>query len=380
MYGALRINLENRWDTANPVVRGDSFVVLDRAEFAWRMLEAAMVRGASMQTIEQRPALIAHGNSVVVEVAGRISEFDAAVDATGRAAIWSRPIKRTHQMIAEVFEDHRTHEPAGLKLVRSDEGWAYCIGLRDYTTVATLSAHRRQPGFVPDDVAGALGISSRIQRSVGSRIAGVQWSTCPIMDRTIAIGDAALTHDPISGQGIRFALASAIATAAVIRTWRRSPDDRATPTEFYVDFVKTERMRHLRFIRSLYGPRLEIEEEENTAYDPIVAARPQLLLLSEDKLCFSGRVESAPIHIDGFIERGHVIRLRDGGRIRWLGGFDLLRLRELTNPPVTVVRLMQSLRLEGFDSDRSASILDWCLANGILCLEPSPRSLTRLDR
>jgi hypothetical protein len=111
-----------------------------------------------------------------------------------------------------------------------------------------------------------------------------------------------------------------------------------------------------------------------------VAARPQLLLLSEDKLCFSGRVESAPIHIDGFIERGHVIRLRDGGRIRWLGGFDLLRLRELTNPPVTVVRLMQSLRLEGFDSDRSASILDWCLANGILCLEPSPRSLTRLDR
>jgi len=80
--------------------------------------------------------------------------------------------------------------------------------------------------------------------------------------------------------------ASAIATASVIRTWRRSPRDRATPTEFYADFVKTERVRHLRFIRSLYGLRLEIEEEENTAYDPIVAAHPQLPLYQKISSAF----------------------------------------------------------------------------------------------
>ncbi len=141
------------------------------------------MRGASMQTIRQRPALIDHGDSVLVEVAGRYREFDAAVDATGRAASWSRPIICTHQMIAEVFEDLPTQEPDGLKLVRFNAGWAYRIGLRNYATVAILSRHRRSefPGESSRRLSTSRGLSNAEKSSAcvtAARFVGSAASIC----------------------------------------------------------------------------------------------------------------------------------------------------------------------------------------------------------
>jgi flavin-dependent dehydrogenase len=366
--------LENWWDAENPFTRQDPYVLVDRAEFATRMLEAAVLSGVAVEKVTQRPYLIPRGDCVVVEVAGRAREFEAAVDATGRAAIWSRPIKRAHKSIADVFEGLPLNKPAGLKLVRFNAGWAYRIGLRNYTTVALISPHRRSPQ-IPESVAGALGLSSRALRLIGRRLASVQWAVSPIQGRVITVGDAALAHDPISGQGIRFALASAMAAAAVIRTWRRSPPDRTTPSEFYADFIKTERMRHLRTIRFFHGTQFD-DEDESAAEAGVVASssHPQLSSRSPGKLYFSGRVEFAPLQVNGFIQPGEIIRLPDGDAVRWLGGFDLLRVRELTRPPATVSRLMQLLSFEGLDSDRAIAIVNWCVANRILGIVVSERS------
>jgi flavin-dependent dehydrogenase len=358
--------LENWLESNDPVTRQESFVLVDRAEFARRMVEAALLHGVTVEVVKQLPVLIHGDDHVGVKIAGCAREFEAAIDATGRAALWSRPIERSHQTLAHVFESPPMGNPAGLKLLQYDAGWAYRIGLRNYATIVLMSRRPRSPEL-PESLARTFGTSSSASKMIGRRTAGVQWSACPIKPRIIAVGDAALAHDPISGQGIRFALASAIAAAAVVRTWRRSPHDTRTPSDFYSEFVATELRRHLSFLSSLYGPSPG-GADESAAFRLNVAGPNYLQLapLPPEKLCFSGRVESAPLHVDGFIERGEVIRLRDGGAVRWLGGFDLLRLRVITRPAVTVSCLIESLSREGLDQYRSESIINWCIANGIL--------------
>jgi flavin-dependent dehydrogenase len=360
--------MENWSDAENPVIREDSFVLVDRTEFARRMLEAAMLQGAQIETIVRRPAFVQCRDGVAVEVAGCVREFDAAIDATGRAAIWSRPIKRASRMIAYVFEAPPMTRSVGLKLVRSDTEWAYRIGFRTYTTVVIMSPHRESLEF-PKYFSDALEISPRNSRLIYRRAAGVQWTACTIRDRVVTIGDAALAHDPLSGQGIRFAFGSALAAAAVIRTWLHSPHDRATPSEFYTNFVNTERRRHLRFIRSFYGSQIDAEDDESVAdlaIKPLFSDHSEPSPMLGREIYFSGRVESASLHVDGYIQRGEIIRLRDGGTVRWLGGFDLLRLRELTRPAIVIANLIRSLEQEGLDADRSIAVVNWCVANRIL--------------
>ena len=372
--GTVLRGVENRWELENPVTRGDSFVVVDRAEFARRMLGAAVSRGVSVEAVSSRPALISRADRIAVEISGRTREFDCAIDATGRAAIWSSPVQRMGRMIAGVFEAPPFKRLAGLKLVRTGHGWAYLIGRQNYTTVGMISPRHQSDQF-PEQIADELGTLLRDMHSVGRRPATVQWAMSPIRDRVIAVGDAALAHDPISGQGIRFALASAIAAAAVIRTWRRFPFDRKTPADFYTDFVTTERERHLRFIQSFYGEQLvdgighTIETSQAAAVSNSIAQHSEL----GAKLYFSGHIESAPLHLNGYIERGETLRGPDNRAFRWLGGFDLLRLRDLARDPVTIPSLIQMLILEGLDADRAAVIIDWCVVNRILGIAASER-------
>ena len=354
--------LESWLDDENSLHRRDLFVLVDRAEFAKRMLDAAVLHGAATEVVDHLPPLIHRGDgSVGVGAAGRVREFEAAIDATGRAGLWSRPMMRRPIRVAHVFQSPPMNNPAGLKLTRYESGWAYRIGLRSYTTSVLIARRARCPGL-PESVARNLGISSGGLSMVGPRIAGVQWAACPIQHRTIAVGDAALAHDPISGQGIRFALASALAAASVIRTWRRRPSDEAMAWRFYSDFVATELRRHLSFVDSFYQASPQVTNE-NTKFPAEPADRQRS---SDDKVYSAGRIEIAPVHVDGFIGRGQVIRLAEGGAVRWLGGFDLLRLRSLTRPPVVVSRLMELLSGDGVEQHRAVAIITWCIRNRIL--------------
>ncbi len=62
----------------------------------------------------------------------------------------------------------------------------------------------------------------------------------------------------------------------------------------------------------------------------------------------------------GFIERGQVICLPDGGSLRWVGGFDLIRLHDLARDPIAFSQLIERLTAEGVEADRSRRLLWWC--------------------
>jgi 2-polyprenyl-6-methoxyphenol hydroxylase-like FAD-dependent oxidoreductase len=354
--------LESWLNGENPLRRRDFFVLVDRADFAKSMLNYAVLNGASTEVADRLPVLFHRGDHCVrLGTAGRIREFEAAIDATGRAALWSRPIKRRATRLAQVFQSPPTSDPQGLKLMRYESGWAYRIGLRDYMTSVLISRRVRSPEL-PEPLAHSFGTSSGVSTMVGHRVAGVQWAARPIQHRTIAVGDAALAHDPISGQGIRFALASALAAASVIRSWRRSPNSEAAASSFYSEFVASEMQRHLAFVDSFYETSSRVANERTK----VPGGPEDLQRQAPVKVYFSGRVENAPLHIDGFIKPGHIIRLDDGGSVRWLSGFDLLSLRSLTRPAPTVTCLIELLSGEGLERSRAAAIINWCIKNRIL--------------
>jgi flavin-dependent dehydrogenase len=358
--------LETWLDGQNSFHRDDLFLLIDRAEFAKRMLDAAILRGAATEVIGRLPGLTHRDERrVCLAGAGRVQEFEAAIDATGRAALWSRPLNRRPTRLAHVFQSPPMSSPAGLKLVQYESGWAYRIGLQKYMTSVLISCRTRSPEL-RESLARTFGTSSGVSTLIGRRLASVQWAACPIQHRTIAVGDAALAQDPISGQGIRFALASALAAASVIRTWCGSSSNEDLASNFYSEFVATELSRHLSFVDSFYEASSQLLNGGTN-----ISTEPKELHVSpHDKVYFSGRVEIAPLHVGGIIASGQVIRLGDGGSVRWLSGFDLLRLRTLTEPAATVACLRELLDREGLEQRRAAAIIDWCIKNEILVKLP----------
>jgi len=65
--------------------------------------------------------------------------------------------------------------------------------------------------------------------------------------------------------------------------------------------------------------------------------------------------------------------LDDGGLVRWLGAFDLLRLRDLATSPLRLRDLQSCLEREGLSRAGSAALLDWCLRRGLLSACPPHR-------
>jgi flavin-dependent dehydrogenase len=364
---------ENFWSSDEPIIRAERLVHVDRIQLANAMIEVAIKRGARVISCGRLPTLRAGGRRVIVEMGAERWECQAAVDATGRSAVWSRPIERIRHLVAEIFSGAPMSSSAHLKLARLSVGWAYRIGLSNYTTIGVLSPRHSRSRKLADSVRSGLDISEGRFRYVGSRSAFVQWSRRPVGAMTLAVGDAAFAHDPIGGQGIRFALGSALAASSVIRTWRDSPGDVALASTFYQEFVATERARHLSFLRDLYCDRLNsmpaamdslpssytYSRSRDTAYD---VAENQL----PEKVCLTAPFTLGALHIDGTIKRGEVLKLPEGTPLRWLGGFDLLKLRNLLSVPRSVADLVNSLSREGLSRNESLSLNRWCLRRAVM--------------
>ena len=360
--------LDNRWDPENPIRRDDLFMLIDRTELAKRMLEEAQRRGAIVEEFAGHMAVGQSDHSVIVNIAGKAREFDVAIDASGRAAVCSRPVQRVRHLVADIFEVPCPDTPTAITLMRFNDGWAYRIGLRKRANLVTLSPTPHPANTLLAQLARNFQISRTDLCWIGRRAAFVQWASRVATDRVMAVGDAAVAHDPVSGQGIRFALASALAAAAVVRTCRRSHDDKAIAVQFYDEFLRTERERHGALLQSLYGSRFNFGSlggQRPRAETPLAATQMNV----SEELRFTASVESVPLNIDGFIKRGEVIRLSDGGTVRWLGGFDLVRLRDFIREAITIPRLVKLMVADGVSAEKSFSIVQWCYAKGILAGE-----------
>jgi hypothetical protein len=225
------------------------------------------------------------------------------------------------------------------------------LGLTARSNFGTLGIVGRQtntPPVLDSDIRQALGLAlDEPFRFVGRRPSFVQWAAKPVAGLRLAIGDAAFHHDPIGGRGLAFALGSAFAAAAVLLTWRDDQAAAETARAYYENYVASEARRHLAFL------------DGDLALPPAPTELPERLRWI------------APATAGALVQNDHVVAgeaftLVSGQMVRWAGGFDLARLRELTMETLPSERLAERLREEGLIAADARSALVWALAQGLV--------------
>jgi flavin-dependent dehydrogenase len=341
---------ENHWDPERPTLRPGCWIHVAREKLARAAVREAVRRGTVVQLCRSLPKLCQEHDTICSTYDGSSFRFEAAIDATGRSAVWSRPIRRSGGQIADVYDIPSSQSATPGKVVQFSAGWAYRIGVPTRTTMAMLSpdARKRQ---APDSLTRKVFcVSSDSFVYAGRRPAFPQWSDDPISGRRMAVGDAALAYDPLAGQGIRFALSSALTAASVINTWRTTPSQAAAAERFYRSFVARCRQTHLEFIDRLRGePPLPQPKE----------ALPEIVR-------FSGCTVTSDLQVDSTIRTDEAILLRDGSCVRWVEGMDLLRLRDLVPQPVQASILVNRLVPDFCGLAQSTELLRWCLRHHVL--------------
>src|SRR5437899_5503017 len=90
--GVMVEGFENHWNADDPMLRGGRWMHVERSLLAKGAIREAVKRGAVLRLCRSLPKLCSRRHSVGVTHEG--VRFGAAIDATGRSAVWSRPIHR----------------------------------------------------------------------------------------------------------------------------------------------------------------------------------------------------------------------------------------------------------------------------------------------
>jgi len=359
------IGFDNAWDGAATarIVEG-TWVCVERDALARSLRDEAIARGAHLVPVHRLPPVqrCPQAGGFRWGAPGLPAASAVAIDATGRAAAWSRPTVHTATRVAMVFRGPGSPCPRRGRIVRGHASWAYALFHPHHTTVGIVAppVGAARPGEIPHDLAQELALSSpgafRLERRCAAH---AQWATAPAWigadHAQLAIGDAALAYDPMAGHGVRFAIASASAAAACVETLREAgdarPEARSAAALYYDDFVASARRRHVAQLDA---------RARGVPATPDPAVPPDLVLQFSAELVATGLRHGDRIVADTGI------RLATGELARWLGPLDLLALRTLASSPRPARELCAALRTSGLAPAHAEAVLRWCLGRGVL--------------
>jgi 2-polyprenyl-6-methoxyphenol hydroxylase-like FAD-dependent oxidoreductase len=344
--GVLREGFEVNWGQQRSVRRG-RWLCLDRAAFAQAALDAAQQHGTEFRTVAALPGLRQIDGGVSLSIDGSEVIFDAAIDATGRSAVWSRPAARLGNSVADLFV-----APAGpgcrpMVAELDSRSWYYQMTSGSELTIGIVHDGGRQ--WRARDLAGVWRCDSDSLRYIGRRPAFPQWTLQPICWRRIAVGDALLAHSPIAGNGVHFALSAAGLAAEVAASWIRPAPERDKAAEFYSDMAHSARTRHLTAFNRLHSH---------------TDGRPKIR--KGERYAFSAPVAMHPLRVDGSYRSGECIQLSDGTSVRWFGGIDLLQLRAMAADQPGFGVLVKRCSALGITPSDAATVIGWCVAHEVL--------------
>lgn len=238
---------------------------LERAAFdSWLVVEAVRagaerMRCGPLEEIGFDPAGQRFQCSVQSESGTTRIECNGLVDATGRSAavmrrLGGRRVTARDRLIA-VSRTYLDPLPRPSVLIEAtEEGWWYSAPLPDHRTVAiwfTDAGLARGRGLRPDYLDAALHASVETRarlsnlRSDGQATvsaAGPAHTVVPSSLPALPVGDAAAAFDPISGDGLCFALRSALEAA---EAWTELRSGRRDALAAYAEGVEAVFTRHV---------------------------------------------------------------------------------------------------------------------------------------
>src|ERR1700751_4268042 len=136
---------ENHWHPQEPVLRAGMWVHVERARLADAAIKEAVRRGTVVRNCRLLPSLAFSEDGVLLVDEGDQLFFFAAIDATGRSAVWSRPIHHHGRDVADIFASKTEKcRDSRAKVIRFSDHWAYRLGLGSDSTVALISTDSRR--------------------------------------------------------------------------------------------------------------------------------------------------------------------------------------------------------------------------------------------
>jgi flavin-dependent dehydrogenase len=236
-----------RWpaETAVRTTAGAPGFQVDRAYFDLLLLREAAAAGAIVvQPFECLAVERIEGGGW--RVSGRAESVEARylVDATGRRGRLGRRKQRISESLFALYAYWREARPTGpeTRVEAGESEWYWGAPLPDGTFNATVFLDPSRCGTGREQLYERLLRNSGLLKGCldGRRIGAVRCCDAasyrdedPIQDNVLKIGEASFSIDPLSSQGVRSAMGSALHGALVLHTMLVRPESAGAAAAFY---------------------------------------------------------------------------------------------------------------------------------------------------
>ena len=267
----------NRWDEEVARVeptRGAPGFIVDRARFDRILLDAAAEAGVTVlqPARASRPAADAAG-SWDIEVsrdAGPLRIKAAfVVDATGKgSAVAGRRERYSPPTVAlNAYWRGVEVDPASVIIEAGRDEWLWGATLPDGTFNAMVfldpsrcrmaSSGHNLESLYRSLLAGSPLFRGCLEGTLAGGVSGCDASSYaeahPVGARSIKVGEADFSIDPLSSQGVQAAVTSGLQAAVVVNTILKSEADADAAAQFYRDRQQESVARHARFAARYYS-------------------------------------------------------------------------------------------------------------------------------
>jgi flavin-dependent dehydrogenase len=275
-------------------------------------------------------------------------------------------------------------DQAEMRVEAIEEGWCWGAFLPDGTAEVSV--------FLDTGDCAGLGGSDRLgvfRRALGaSGLFGALAPTAtsiavcdssafvdedPVSEQAIKVGDAVITFDPLSSQGVQAALRSAVQAAAVVHTIL-SGGDRGAALEFYRNALADSATHHRTIAAQYYSacdrwPNAKFWRGRHGAVAGVAAQPAEMPDLSDDPpLFFSPDARFAPVPTltDGAISyRMALAHPRLTRPVAYIGGVALADLLPGISVGQHASRTVAAW-MPLLPRDRGRAVLDWLVRTGVL--------------
>jgi flavin-dependent dehydrogenase len=378
------------WSEARPTVRaqpGPPGLHVDRRAFDRLLLDNAQAGGVRVLQPAQakRPVQLSDGLwRIPVRHAGDTTEVlcPFVVDASGGGQVLGGRRSRMGAPLIALSAEWHGLDPGGMerRVEAGEQEWFWCAPLGPerwvvavFTDPERLSAGRT--AGVEASYRQLLEGFSLLGQHRSGRIAGPvrvcdassRYSHEPVGPGFVRIGDAALTLDPLSSQGIQSAISSALQAAIVVNTLLKHPENARAAMAFYRDRQREKARQHARKAAAFYGERAAVcdrpfwRERAGSVEDvqSPVLEEADLEVGCRVRLSRKTTIEEVPVIRKDTVVSSRAIRHEALERpVAFLGEIDLVPLLLQVEPGQTAEAIVWAWS-ERLPVDQGWKILEW---------------------
>lgn len=299
-------------------------------------------------------------------------------DAGGRSRVLSGPKieygTRTLAMYAYWLGVDPYHRDTLVEAGESEWYWGAPLPGGDFSAMVCMDAENAHPSLYPELMRGSRLLWPLLANAVCGEVRVCDATSfrdeTPVTPHSIKVGEAAISIDPLSSQGVQTSIGTALHAAVVINTIMDRPDDAELAMDFYRKRLKDSAGFHARAAGQFYREQFDVCGSDfwrkRARVDDLRTATSRTPVQPDLRVQVSQRAVFVTV---GIVNGSHIVR-EDGVELdgKWSAYVgearvaDLLRALDGSMTAMEVVRCW-SRRIS---SAQSLQTLQWAWSEGLI--------------